>query len=76
MAIKQDILATVLGILGIKDIRAATNNPQAKINLTFKRQGRLVELNLTLQEIIEAVQGSDPESADRPGSEELYKAGG
>jgi len=76
MAINQDILAMVLGILGIKDIRAATNDPQAKINITFKRQGKLVELNLTLQEIIEAIQSSDPASADRPKTEELYKAGG
>jgi len=62
--INHGILKTMLGFLGVKDITAATDSPQAKINITYKQHGRLKELNLTLQQVVAAVQDGDTASAE------------
>lgn len=76
MAINGDILKTALGFLGIKDIGAATDRPDTKINITFTRYGKPQEINLTVQEVIDCLQDSDSGSGKAPGSRDPIQAGG
>jgi len=76
MAIDNGILKTVLGFLGVKDIRAATDSPQAKVNITFTRYGKLQEINLTLEQVIDALQDTESSSAEAPGSRDQHQTGG
>jgi len=76
MAIDNGILKTVLGFLGVKDIRAATDSPQAKVNITFTRYGKLQEINLTLGEVMAGLQDDGSSSAEAPGSRDQHQTGG
>jgi len=68
--INDNILATILMFLGVKDLAASSDNPDTKINLTFTRNGKLQELNLTVRELIDAVQDTDSANATAaPGGE-------
>ena len=74
--INYGTLKTILGFLGVKDISAATDDPQAKINITYKRHGQLKELNLSLQQIVDAVQDGDSASAEPMPVDSNDQAGG
>ena len=59
--LNNGILDTVLTFLGVKEIKASTDTPSAKLTIEFKQWGKPKRLELTIQEIISAItQGADP----------------
>lgn len=74
--INGDILRTALGFLGLSNIHATTDTPSAKFQIAFDRYGQHIEIDLTGQEILNALTGSDSESASTSEIDLNESAGG
>lgn len=63
-------LELILGMAGIAEVRASTDQPAAKLVLDFKQYGKPVHLELTMDQVIAYIGPARPPAAaqlDDPG---------
>jgi hypothetical protein len=60
--IDGDMLSMILKILGVKNIQASTDHPDAILTIHFERHGTIQRVKYRLGDLVDYIQGKRPAS--------------
>ena len=66
MDINGDILSIILQMLGVKNVRAETDHPDAKLFLHFERYGQVHKIEYRLGDLVDQLQGPKTAPGEAP----------